>query len=187
MCFISSNSWLDVGYGKGLQEILLKYVPIIAIYDNQVKRSFKHADVNTIIALFKAPLKKEWGDNLKGNVIKFVNFKKPFEQILYSDIFIELEKINKRTTIDVYQVHPTTQYELYEDGLEKKEDQLISFYGGNKWGGKYLRAPDIYWKILEKGKGKLVRLGDIAEVRFGIKTGANEFFYVEDVTDLLEE
>jgi hypothetical protein len=27
----------------------------------------------------------------------------------------------------------------------------------------------------------LVRLGDIAEVRFGIKTGANEFFYLEPV------
>jgi hypothetical protein len=52
-------------------------------------------------------------------------------------------------------------------------------YIGNKWGGRYLRAPDIFFTILEKGKGKLVRLGDIAEVRFGIKTGANEFFYLE--------
>ena len=25
-----------------------------------------------------------------------------------------------------------------------------------------------------------MRLGDIAEVRFGIKTGANEFFYLND-------
>lgn len=41
-----------------------------------------------------------------------------------------------------------------------------------------MRAPDIFFTILEKGKGKLVRLGDIAEVRFGIKTGANEFFYL---------
>ena len=51
-------------------------------------------------------------------------------------------------------------------------------YIGDKWGGKYLRAPDIYWTILEKGKDKLVRLGDVAEVRFGIKTGANEFFFL---------
>ncbi len=51
-------------------------------------------------------------------------------------------------------------------------------YTGDKWGGKYLRAPDIYWKILEKAGDKLVRLGDIAEVRFGIKTGCNEFFYL---------
>ena len=26
-------------------------------------------------------------------------------------------------------------------------------YTGDKWGGKYLRAPDIYWTILEKGEG----------------------------------
>lgn len=48
----------------------------------------------------------------------------------------------------------------------------------SKW-GKYLRAPDVFFTILEKGRGKLVRLGDIAEVRFGIKTGANEFFYLQ--------
>ena len=53
-------------------------------------------------------------------------------------------------------------------------------YAGDKWGGKYLRAPDIYWTILEKGKDKLVRLNDIAEVRYGIKTGVNEFFYLDD-------
>ncbi|MCD5401434.1 hypothetical protein LR013_02410, partial [candidate division NPL-UPA2 bacterium] len=41
-----------------------------------------------------------------------------------------------------------------------------------------LRAPDIFFTILEKGKGKLVRLGDVAEVRRGFTTGANEFFYL---------
>jgi hypothetical protein len=175
MCFISSNSWLDVDYGKNLQEIMLKYVPIIAIYDNQVKRSFKHADVNTIIAIFKAPLKKEWENNLKEHLIKFVNFKKTFEEILYSDVFIEIEKINKRTTTETFQVHPITQWQLYLDGLETPkinektgqkgfETKEFGVYAGNKWGGKYLRAPDIYWRILEKGKGKLVRLGDIAKV-----------------------
>src|SRR5690606_20127904 len=52
-------------------------------------------------------------------------------------------------------------------------------YTGNKWGGKYLRAPDRFYSILTKGKGKLVRLGDIADVRFGIKTAAKEFLYLD--------
>jgi hypothetical protein len=43
-----------------------------------------------------------------------------------------------------------------------------------------LRAPEIFFKILEKGKGKLVPLKEVAEVRFGIKTGANEFFYLTE-------
>ncbi|HDQ15872.1 MAG TPA: hypothetical protein ENN45_02315, partial [Bacteroidetes bacterium] len=29
-------------------------------------------------------------------------------------------------------------------------------------------------------------MGDIAEVRFGIKTGANEFFYTEDITEKMK-
>ncbi|MGB9677328.1 MAG: Eco57I restriction-modification methylase domain-containing protein [Candidatus Ratteibacteria bacterium] len=189
LCYISSNAWLDVGYGRILQEVLLKRVQIVAIYDNQEKRSFKHADVNTIIALMKAPKEIDFDNEIKNNEVRFVNFKKPFEEIMYSEIFIDLEKDydlkqfqeGKRRENKIYRLHIISQKDLYEFGKEN------GVYIGNKWGGKYLRAPEIYWKILEKGKGKLVKLGEIAEVRFGIKTGANEFFYVEDVTDKIED
>lgn len=195
MCYISSNSWLDVGYGKNLQAILLKRAPVITILDNQAKRSFKRADVNTIIAFFAAPRFKDWASDLKENMIDFVAFKKSFENVLYSDVFIAIEKATKRESFEDFNVHPIRQYDLWLDGLEQKDEgakkrltdvkgekvkEGFGVYAGNKWGGKYLRAPDIYWTILEKGKDKLVRLGDIAEVRFGIKTGANEFFYLDD-------
>jgi hypothetical protein len=64
--------------------------------------------------------------------------------------------------------------ELLKEG---KDDQ--GKYVGGKWGGLYLRAPDIYFRVLEKAGDKLVRLSEVAEVRFGIKTGANDFFYLE--------
>jgi hypothetical protein len=62
-------------------------------------------------------------------------------------------------------------------GLEERK------YTGNKWGGKYLRAPDIYWHIMEKCKDKLVPLSSVADVRRGFTTGCNDFFYLtkEDV------
>jgi len=190
LCYISSNSWLDVGFGRILQEVLIKRCPIVAIYDNQVKRSFKHADVNTIIALIKAPKEKDFDEEVKNNEVRFVMFKKPFEEIIYSEIFIDLEKDynlkefqeGKRRENEIYRLYIVNQKDLWEFGKDEKTGQYI----GNKWGGKYLRAPEIYWKILEKGKGKLVRLGDIAEVKRGFTTGANEFFYVEDVTDKIE-
>jgi len=164
MCFISSNSWLDVGYGGDLQEILLKYVPIVAIYDNQVKRSFKNADVNTIIALLKAPFKKEWDDNLKDNIVRFVNFKKPFEEVIFSDLFLEIEKTNERKITENFKIYPIKQYELYNEGLEKEEGQMYASYVGNKWGGIYLRAPEIFFKILEKGKDKFIKLSKISNI-----------------------
>jgi hypothetical protein len=78
---------------------------------------------------------------------------------------------------EAFRVFPIKQKDLLRDGTKSGK------YSGNKWGGKFLRAPDIFFTILRKGKGKLVRLGDIAEVKRGFTTGANEFFYVEDVTE----
>jgi len=187
-CFITSNSWLDVGYGKDLQQFLLEYVPIIAIYDNQAKRSFEHADVNTIIALFGSPYKTKKTRPALQSTAKFVMFKKPFEQAVNTENLVAIETTEEVLTTDDFRVYPKEQKQLLEEGWEypeeAPEEQRKTFqfnigkYAGNKWGGKYLRAPDIYFTILEKGKGKLVRLGDIAEVRFGIKTGCNEFFYL---------
>ncbi len=211
-CFITSNSWLDVGYGKGLQEFLLKYVPIHAVYDNQSRRSFTHADVNTIIALFGAPKirerdiygfrNNEW-TALK-NTAKFIMFKKPFEEVLNTKNLVDIEKVKVETRgegiaelvrnvlrTDGYRVFPIIQEDLLENGWEYPGDYdeekgrfKAGSYEDNKWGGKYLRAPDIFYTILEKGKGKMIKLGEIAKIKFGIKTGANEFFYVDRETQI---
>lgn len=225
-CFITSNSWLDVGYGKDLQEFLLKYGHVKLILDNQVKRSFASADVNTVIVLFSAP--DDRNQNIPDKTARFVMFKAPFEHVLDPIIFEEIEEAPDKTQTKEYRIFPIQHEDLLRDGCELDEDRsefglpaeasaqagvrssekklnekttydmrstkdgvvrdkkakgiLIKSakYIGNKWGGKYLRAPDIYWTILEKGKGKLVRLGDIAEVRRGFTTGANEFFYLDD-------
>jgi len=199
-CFITSISWLDVGYGADLQEFLLKHCHIKMILDNQVKRSFATADINTVIALFSAPSEKP-GEEELNNIARFVMFKVIFEHILSSDIFNKIERIEERTTTLEYRVYPIKQSVLLEEGLRLPEEgtsevalseraekvsanplvkEAHATYTSNKWGGKYLRAPDIYWTILDKGKERLVRLGDIADVRFGIKTGANEFFYLDE-------
>ena len=49
---------------------------------------------------------------------------------------------------------------------------------GTTRGGKYRRAPDIYHAILANYGDRLVRLGDVATVRRGVTTGANDFFYL---------
>ena len=181
-CFINSNSWLDVGYGAGLQEFLLKNMKPIYVIDNIVQRTFE-ADINTVIVLIKRP--KDKNQIKDEDVLKFIGFKKPFEEIAKADVFKQIERDDKFVINDIYRILPKKRIELLEEGVEiPEEEEIIKDvkslpYIGNKWGGKYLRAPEIFFKILEKGKDKLVRLGDIAEVKFGIKTGANEFFYLE--------
>ena len=150
--FICSNSWLDVNYGAPLQKHLLNNTANAVICHSEAKREFESADINTIVSIIRN------GTPDADSHIRFITFK-----TFIGDPDIE----NRRERLRLYA-------DLKQAGTHQNK------YTGDKWGGKYLRAPDIYWTILEKGKDKLVRLGDIAEVRFGIKTGANEFFYLDD-------
>jgi hypothetical protein len=55
-------------------------------------------------------------------------------------------------------------------------------YLGGKW-GIYLRAPDIFFKLLDRCGSRLVPLGQIAEIRRGVTSGADDFFFVRDMTE----
>jgi len=186
--FIVSNSWLDVEYGKGLQEFFLKNYKIIAIIESKVERWFEEADINTcIVILQKCKNEEERNENL----VRFVYLKKPLRNFIppAQDMWeTQIERKNKidelRKTIlahneyyenEELRIFPKKQKELWDEGFDSEEKKYV----GAKW-GKYLRAPEIFFKILEKGKDKFVQLKDVAEVRFGIKTGANEFFYLTE-------
>ena len=171
-CFITSNSWLDVGYGKDLQEFTLKHCHIKQIIDNQARRSFASADVNTVICSLLRPRRKTCV-GIRPVRHGLSPSKLPFEGILDAVIFEEVEEADKRHTTPEHRIFPISQGDLLKAGNDDTSPNPK--YTGDKWGGKYLRAPDIYWTIIERGQDKLVRLGDVAEVRFGIKTGANRF------------
>lgn len=70
---------------------------------------------------------------------------------------------------------------------EEIESAVPLDYGGGKW-GRYLRAPDFYFEIMREFGSRFVRLGDIATIKFGIKSGCDAFFMPRDVGKrLLEE
>ncbi|MFW5886921.1 MAG: Eco57I restriction-modification methylase domain-containing protein, partial [Bacteroidota bacterium] len=175
-CFIISNSWMDVKFGGFVQQFLLKHTDLYAIYDCNI-RSFT-AKVNTVIYLHSA-LKNI---NLTANKyktllpvkrdVKFVMNKADYTDTAYAPLLIEQESCKKNTYREFYRVIIKSQNELW---TETYDEETFS-YLPNKWGGKYLRAPEIYFKILEKGDGKFVPLKEIAEVRRGITSGANDFF-----------
>jgi type I restriction enzyme M protein len=186
--FIVSNSWLDVDYGKGLQEFFLNNYKIVAIIESKVERWFEEADINTcIVILQKCKDKKERDENL----VHFVYLKRPLRYFIppAQDMWEkQVERINaidklKKIILahsELYEnedlrIFPKRQNELWEEGFDPEKKTYV----GGKW-GKYLRAPEIFFKILEKGKDKLVPLKEVADVRFGIKTGANEFFYLTE-------
>lgn len=183
---ITSNSWLDVDYGKYLQEFFLRNFKIVAVIESKLERWFEDADINTAITILE-----RCGDEERRNenLVKFVQLKRPLREFVplpdEGDGWEEVDKLVERIEAanafvedDRIRIFTKKQGELWSEGF------LDGKYRGSKW-GKYLRAPRIFFKILEKGKDLFVPLGEVAEVRFGIKTGANEFFYLteEQISD----
>jgi hypothetical protein len=186
--FIVSNSWLDVDYGKGLQEFFLKNYKILTIIESKVERWFVEADINTCIVILEKCADPEERDE---NIVRFVQLKRKLADLIPpvgKSLHEDAERLHKValliqqivTKYDLYRdedlhIYPIKQRVLWEEGYDRQADR----YEGAKW-GKYLRAPDIFFDILERNKDKLVPLSEIAVVRFGIKTGANAFFYLDD-------
>ena len=174
-CSITSNSWLDVGYGKHLQAFLLKRCHLKLVLDNAAKRSFKGVNINTIITLISAP--NNIGEANRQHTTRFVNFTVPFEAILNPIIFYEIETATARLSRPEHRIHAVTQEALLTTGTDEKAK-----YAGDKWGAKYLRAPDIYWHLLENYHDKLIRVGEVADTPRGFTTGANSFFVLDSQT-----
>ena len=190
-CFITSNSWLDVGYGADLQEFLLKHSHVKFILDNERKRSFAQADVNTIITLLAPP--DDHHERGLEKTARFVMFKVPFEEVLSAETFKALEAATERRRTDRWRICVESQRALFEEGLAREEGEeetqpkprqsrrtlfKTARYEGNKWGGKYLRMPELLWRLINENK--LVPLAQVSRLEYGNKPGLVDFFILTD-------
>lgn len=180
--FVTPNSWLDADYGKYLQEFFLNTYKILAVIESKLERWFEDADINTCITILEKCKDKEEREN---NLVRFVQLKAPLnklvplasnEQDRWEGVNKFKEKILEKSDYfedDEMRIYIKSQKDLFLEGYD--EDEKI--YQGSKW-GKYIRAPEIYFKILKNGRDIFVPLKKIALVRRGFTTGANEFFYL---------
>jgi len=197
MGFVTSNSWLDVGYGYELQKFLLNNFKLIAILESRCEPWFEDAAINTIVTIVERCSNKEERDN---HIAKFIRVKKRLAELIPWDMKLEASKRWFGLGALVYRiesvgkehykiekeaiVNTLTGLESYEDDdfrirfIKQGEllDKLVAEGKTSKW-GQYLRAPQVYFEILKEHGDKFVQLKDVGEIRSGIKTGVNDFFY----------
>jgi hypothetical protein len=122
-----------------------------------------------------------------------------------------IEKTKTLYTDDRMRIMPVPQRQLWEEGVrasqilgkaalaapqgEEEEDSPESeeaggmaevaestrTYAAGKW-GRFLRAPDLYFRIMRDYGHRFAKLGEIVEVRRGITSGCDAFFMPRDVT-----
>jgi len=207
MGFITSNSWLDVAYGYELQKFFLSKFKLVGIFESRCEPWFEQSAVNTVFTILeRCDDEKERAANYVRFVKVKKPLAELFPQDVLTDAqgrWIALEQfVDKVEELGVHwdacgekdfkkfaaiNEEYVKQPEIisYEDDeirvrMVRQEDlraQVFDAAQTVKW-GQYLRGPDIYFEILEKCADKLVPLSEVANIRRGITTGINEFFYL---------
>ena len=154
--FACSGGWLDTDYGAKLQEHLLKTASVEAIYGSAVERQLSTGQTKTVISVIRK------GIDDYGHGTRFTYLMAEFERAV-SDASSRRERTLSRA--ELLEAGPGT----YGRGCDR-------------WGAMYLRAPEIYHRIISRYGNWLVRLGDLADVRTGVTTGANRFFVLTEAT-----
>ena len=188
--YVIASSWLDVSFGRDLQDFLLKKFKIIAIIDNHNVRSFDTASVNTVILILEKCSNR---DIRESHLVRFVRVNEEYPNLIGNPA-----DENRITRLQAFTQEIETYFpsksvsksvleiiNIQQSDLEK-ESTFEGKYLNGHWGAKYLRSPKIYQTLLEKGLKKLVPLIDICDVKRGFTTGANAFFYLVDDTEKIK-
>ena len=193
--FVTSIGWLDTEYGFRLQEFFLRNFRIVAVIESQVEKWFEDARVTTAVTILQREPDCAKRD---GNPVRFIQLRKPLAAI-YSEALDRslsdegeatrqsdmdairdlIEEIDTDLTTDYWRVQVRTQQELWEEG--SSPSTAAPQYSGGKW-GQYVRGPDSWFELIERARDRMTPLQELAEVRFGFKTGADRFYCVRDVT-----
>ena len=201
LCLLTSSQWLDVEYGFRLQEWILSNFEIVAVFESIDEPWFVGARVVTAITILHHQQDEK---KRMRNMARFIQLRRPMREILAHDgttagavraadqlrdeiLFLKENTVNER-----YRARLVKQGDLWKQGVqlgiimgkskevdtEDEEAQQGKYYGG-KW-GVHLRAPDLWFTLLDKYGEKLTPLGEVADIHRGITSGEDCFFFPKD-------
>ena len=159
------------------------------------------SNVVKFVRFFK-PVKEVLGDRPHGD--------ETARQKAAEDLHRLILKTDSKFSNDQLRIIPIRQSELWDEGVragtvlreqpaaeteaEQADEEggtavkeavamykIGSDYVAGKW-GRFLRAPNFYFKLLQDHRDRFVRLGEIAQVRRGITSGCDDFFMPRDAT-----
>ncbi len=204
LCFITSSQWLDVEYGFKLQEWLLRNFEIVAVMESVGEPWFVGARVATTVTIARRQPDEAKRMN---SPIKFVQIRRPIAEVLSHDgttagaisaadsFRDEILELKQDTVNQRYRARIIRQGTLWNDGVRlgqimgkgktppsEDPDVQAGDYHGGKW-GVYLRAPDLWFEMMDQFGEKLQPLGEVADLHRGITTGKDCFFFPKDVSE----
>lgn len=162
--YLTSNRWLTVGYGEDLQEFFLNHTKIKAVIDFRTQQ-FDVPLIGTCITILERCDDEE---ERNSNLTDLIHIKQRFDPDEIVNLIDEDHEPGTLHDDDEYRRVTFRQRDLHD--IERWD--------------RYLYAPAIYWELLKEPG--MTTLGDLADVKFGTKTGNNTYFYFEEESEYEE-
>ena len=157
--FVMPQAWMQTQYGVLLQQTVRKQCKIVAIVSSKVERWFPDADVDTCLLILE-----RCSDEIvrEANLARLVELKVPLAEITSTPTQLRDAWLAHSSAFETaeYSLSPVRQPELFPG----------AFHGP----ATHSRATEI------ASTNAFPLLHQLAEVRFGVKTGANDFFYLTE-------
>lgn len=186
LVFLTASSWLDSRYGAPLRQFMMENFRVIAIIESAAEGFFADASINTAITVLELESDSR---RRNSNTVRFVTLLKPLNEIPLHNSkdsadkpVAIIENNSDHNTSDTHKIRSIEQAELRDEPFcsQSPTGKIKRKPNGDTSWSKHLRADDVFFEILERGGERLKSLSSLAGVRFGVKTGANEFFYVKN-------
>lgn len=191
MGIVTSNAWLDVSYGYELQKFFLKHFKVVAVLESRCEPWFTEASVNTIVTIVERSDGAAERDN---HLAKFVKVKRPLAELIPGDPVVDAaQRLSclrdlvarvEHAARKYRKTHPlgimTVEDEDFRIRLVRQSELATGPRGAlavRKW-GYLLRGPEAMLRARVDAADKLTSLDELADIKFGSKTGINEFYYL---------
>ncbi len=183
--FITSNAYASTEYGVEFKKALLDNYTLRYIVSSWAEPWFTQVEVNTMITVVEnlAPMDTD--------PVHFVSLKRPLDELAPEEPFQSgrhwqrLHALKALIDAAPFRTNKTLRWRGEDMNIYEDEAMRVlcvaqkSLLPEENW-MVYLRAPDVYFELMEKAGEKLVRLGEVADLRFGLKCGIKEFFILSD-------
>lgn len=176
LAFVTSASWLTADYGYWLQRFLLERFRLVAVVASEAESYFSQVEQNTV--LFVAEKRPPDDRPSSSELIRFVTLKHTLTDLSpdgpdYWDRVGRLADELEAVSATVEEPHFRAKCVSAASELSALQSETAV----RNW-SVFLRAPAVYWRLLESDPSAFAPLEELAEVHLGYKSLQNQFFYV---------
>lgn len=167
---VTPTAWLEVDYGRPLQSLLQQTLEIPLIIGSACERWFEEAAVHTVVSTF----------------VRRTDRRKPRRPTTMVNLLAPLSAIEPSEIATLINTSPGFQYcpkwqrvtlpQKRLQALTQREEPVRAAWG------TLLKAPAAYFALHEATLEGWTFAGELGEIRRGFTSGANDFFFVHDIT-----